>query len=502
MTRLTFASLFSTVCARMLPAVLPAVLAATVLPVGAYAQTQRSTQASTVTNGDADAALIAKGRYLATAADCAACHTAPKSVTPFAGGYVIDSPMGGIVSSNITPSLSNGIGGWTEAEFTKAVRQGVSPQGNLYPAMPYPNYSTISDEDMHALWAYFHNGVKPVDQTPETKTSLAFPFNQRWLMMGWNLFFARGTPANPADVAPGGPKRGAYLVRSLEHCEACHSPRNMLMGENFGDFLGGGDLGGWKAPNITSDAVSGIGGWSNQDIVDYLRTGTAHGKAQAAGPMAEAVSHSLRFLSNDDLLAIATYLKSVPAVRTPGQLQPAFGVADAQPVALGALDRSIDRDPKSMTDATSLDGQRLYVAACASCHQMNGQGTKDQFYPSLTHNSATGGITPANLVMAITQGIDRQTNGGTVSMPAFSDQLSNAQIAQVSDYVLQRFGNTRLHVSESDVVQLRQGGNKPFLLQAVPYLIGISIAVCLLVIVAIVMLLRRRQIHVNNKARR
>ena len=442
---------------------------------------------------DANAQLIAKGRYVAIAADCIACHTAPKGGQPFAGGYVIASPMGGIVASNITPSTTAGIGGWTEAQFIRAVRKGIAPGGHLYPAMPYTSYKSISDDDMHALWTYLRADVKPVDTPLAAKTDLAFPFNQRWLMAGWNLLYARGEPAVAAEVAPGGPKRGEYLVNTLAHCAACHSPRTMLLGENAGAFLAGGDLGGWKAPNITSDAVSGIGGWSEQELVDYLRTGRAPGKSQAAGPMAEAVTHSLRFLDAADLHAMAAYLKTVPAVRDAGQEVPAYAGAGAKPVAVGAVDVGVDRAPTALTDGALRDGQRLYVAACASCHQADGQGTRDQFYPSLTHNSATGGMSAANLVMTIVDGVERETSHGTVSMPAFADQLDEAQIAAVSNYVLRQFGNAKLEVTEGDVHAWRKGGEKPILLRATPYLMVAGPVIVLVLLVLLVAWLRRRK---------
>jgi D-sorbitol dehydrogenase (acceptor) len=325
------------------------------------------------------------------------------------------------------------------------------------------------------------------------KTALSFPFNQRWLMTGWNVLYARGEPAKAGDVVPGGLRRGEYLVKSLEHCAACHSPRTMLLGENAGAFLAGGDLGGWKAPNITSDSISGIGGWTQQEIVDYLRTGRAVGKAQAAGPMAEAVTHSLRHLTDADLQAMAAYLKTVPPVRAVGQKVAAYASQGAAPVAVGALDVTVDRAPTAMGDGTLLDGQRLYIAACASCHQAHGQGTGDRFYPSLTKNSATGGLSAANLVMTIANGVARETNEGPVAMPAFAGELSEAQIAAVSNYVLMQFGNPALKVTEHDVHALRSGGEKPFLLRATPYLMLAGPLVVLAVALSLVAFLRRRR---------
>ncbi|MEI4488827.1 cytochrome c [Frigidibacter sp. MR17.14] len=206
-----------------------------------------------------EAARIERGRYLATAADCAACHrTAEPDGAPFAGGYAIASPMGRIVASNITPSTRFGIGGWSEEQFARALREGMAPDGHLYPAMPYTAYATMPDADVHAIWTYLTKAVAPVEAAPAARTALSFPFDQRWLMAGWNLVFNRATPMDASAVAEGGPNRGKYLVDGLAHCFACHSPRNALMGEDNGaGYLSGGDVGGWHAPNITPDPVSG-----------------------------------------------------------------------------------------------------------------------------------------------------------------------------------------------------------------------------------------------------
>lgn len=453
-----------------------------------------SALASTAMAQSADQDLIAKGKYVATAADCAACHTAPHDGIPYAGGYAIESPMGAIISTNITPSKEFGIGNWTEEQFTRAVREGVAPSGHLYPAMPYTAYSKITDADMHALWAYFRS-LPPVDAAPAAKTELAFPFNQRMSMIGWNLLFADGKPTDPAEAAEGAAGRGEYVATALAHCQTCHTPRNALMAEDNSQFLAGGDVGGWHAPNITSDPVSGIGAWSTEEIVQYLRDGAVHGKAQAAGPMAEAISLSLRHLSDADLNAVADYLKSVPAIRTPGQTKAGFDVAEVKPAALTTPDHPIDRDPTAMTDGSSEDGQRLYLGACASCHQPKGAGTDDQFYPSLTRNVATGGPSANNLVMVISKGLHRETNNGVVSMPAFEEQLTEGQIASVANYVLANFGNSDLKVSAEKVREITSGGPTPWLVQNINMLMLVGVAVALLVVIAVLglVLSRRRK---------
>ncbi|UMM64242.1 c-type cytochrome [Aristophania vespae] len=402
--------------------------------------------------------LIKQGEYIATASDCKACHTA-RGGKPYAGGLVIATPVGKIVSTNITPSQKYGIGSWSEAQFAKAVRKGVSPTlGHLYPAMPYTSYSGISNSDIHALYVYFTKGVKSVDEEPKNKTALPFPFNIRASMIAWNLLFAGGHPTPDEDAAVGGARRGEYLAKTLAHCSTCHTPRNTFMAEKSSAYLGGSyNIQGWDAPNITSDPISGIGTWSNDEIVSYLRNGAAHGKSQAAGPMAEAVEFSLRHLTDSDLEAIAAYLKTVPPIRNPEQKHPAFSYSEAKAVDASELDYPIDRTPTAMENGTSLDGRRLYLNACATCHQTHGQGTQDQFYPSLTSNSAVGATSPRNLAMAILRGVDRQTNQGHVVMPAFADQLTDEQIAALTNYVTEHFGNPKLKVTAGDIKGYRSG---------------------------------------------
>jgi D-sorbitol dehydrogenase (acceptor) len=366
--------------------------------------------------------------------------------------------------------------------------------------MPYTAYRGVSDSDIHALYIYLTKGIDPVDEAPRAKTNLPFPFNQRVVMASWNLLFNNGPIFSDADANAKGALRGKYLAETLAHCSTCHTPRNVFMAEDASRYLGGGDVGGWHAPNITSDPVSGIGGWTNEELVAYLKNGNAVGKSQAAGPMAEAVEHSFRHMPEADLMAIAEYLKTVPPLRSEGQTQPAFDRVTAKSVELGKLDYSINYDPKVMANGTSSDGQEIYVSACATCHQLNGNGTADHFYPSLTSNRATGGPTPNNLVMAIVEGVHRKTNGFTVQMPAFKDELSNAQIAAVSNYVLSRFGNDKLRVTEADVLTLKKGGDTPLLIKATPWLMGIAAFSGVLLILAFVgFLIHRRAAAVPSQ---
>lgn len=436
------------------------------------------------------AQLIEQGRYLATAADCGACHRQTQEEgAPYAGGYAIDSPMGRIIASNITPSKQFGIGNYSEAQFADAVRKGIAADGShLYPAMPYTAYHAMTDADIHALYTYFMQGVKPVDHAPSQKTALSFPFNIRQMMWGWNLLFSSQKPFEKQPGASDELNRGKYLVEVLGHCSTCHTPRNMMMSEISDKNLSGSPLGGWYAPNITP-ASSGIGDWSQQDIVTYLKTGHLAGKAQAAGPMAEAVEHSFRYLSDSDLNAIAAWIKQVPAINTAtAQTQATLpATPDINQVVHGQGDQA------SLADSSSTDGAEIYNGACASCHGLQGQGTKDNFYPSLTHNSAVSSATAQNLVMTIIEGIQRKGSDSDVAMPAFKQQLTNAQIASVASFVRQHFAGIEQPVAAEQVKTWREGGEKPFIVKYMSLLIGLGALVVIAIIAALLALLKGRR---------
>jgi fructose 5-dehydrogenase cytochrome subunit len=420
-----------------------------------------------------EAALIHQGHLLAIAADCMACHTVADHGKEFAGGYGIVSPMGTIYSTNITPSKKSGIGNYTEAQFARALREGVRADGaHLYPAMPYTSYAGMTDEDVHALYTYFMQGVEPVDDVPP-QTALPFPFGIRQSMIVWNMLFLKHQrfTADPSRSVEW--NRGAYLTNVLAHCSACHTPRNVMMAEDLDRGFSGAQLGPWYAPNITSDPVSGIGAWSDDELVAYLKTGHVNGKNQAAGGMAEAVQNSLQFLSNDDLKSIAVYLRSTAPIRTPGETKPAFAY-DGH----GSDEASLRGMSSENSSVAPSSGAALFSGYCASCHRVDGAGSHDQSYPSLFHNTATGGANPSNLVATMLHGVDRKVGDKHVLMPDFGDDsyvqpLTDEQIAAISNYVLQRFGNPSTSVTPSDVAVARQGGQLPLLARIQPYVLPI-----------------------------
>ncbi|WP_414716513.1 c-type cytochrome [Tatumella sp. UBA2305] len=442
---------------------------------------------------DIDQTLLQKGEQVATASDCQACHTAPGSKTAFSGGYAIASPMGAIYSTNITPDPATGIGKYTEQQFIEAVRHGVRADGaQLYPAMPYTSYRMMTDSDAHALYYYFMHGVKPVVQQ-NTETRLSFPFNMRFSMKFWNLLYADNKTFQPDAQKSAEWNRGNYLVNGLAHCDTCHTPRGFMMNEQTDQPLAGAHLGSWYAPNITSDKVSGIGGWSNDEIVEYLKTGRAAGKNQAAGGMAEAVEHSLQYLPDSDLQAIATYLKQTTPIRTPGETQAAY--------SYGSSSTNVDDQVRGMAPNNARDsltsGAALFSGNCASCHQPDGAGSKNQAYPSLFHNTATGMIHPQNLIATILFGVQRNTKDHQVLMPGFSsptyvDNLTDQQIADISNYVLHNYGNPAVTVKAGDVAWVRKGGHPPALVALQPYMIPAMVVGVIIIILLLVAFRLRR----------
>lgn len=395
---------------------------------------------------------VERGQYLAIAGDCVACHTAPGG-KPFAGGLAIATPIGPIISTNITPSRTHGIGNYSLEQFANAVRKGVRGDGaQLYPAMPYTSYAQVTDDDVRALYAYFMHGVQAVDSAA-SQTALPFPFDIRMSMIVWNFLFLTDKPFEVHPEHNAQWNRGAYLVRGLAHCGACHTPRNLMMAEKVSRDLAGSSLGTWYAPNITSDGNSGIGAWSEQDLVNYLSAGHAVDKAQAAGPMAEAIDNSLRHVTKDDLLSIVTYLKSVPAIHDDADTRPAFqwGAAGNDLATVRGVAWPADRDDMS--------GPQLYDAYCATCHQADGQGRDEGRLPSLFHNTTLGRTNTDNLVMVILNGVRRQSDTGNMLMPGFRSDLSDRQVATLGSYLMRRYGVPAIVVTAPQVSTLRGGGS-------------------------------------------
>lgn len=391
--------------------------------------------------------LANRGAYVARTADCMACHR-----EDYSGGVAIETPIGDIYSTNITPSKRYGIGNYTETDLKKALRKGRSPNHQLYPAMPYPSYHGMSDADVSALFAYFQT-VPIVDKPPEKTTHLPFPLNIRSLMLAWNLINVPATE-NRDDLTPI-QQRGEYLVNNLEHCGTCHTPRNLTQGLDNARYLSGAPLGKWFAPNITPDNETGIGCWSERDIVIYLRTGKLDKRAYAGGPMAEAVAHSTRYLTDADLSAMANYLKVVPAIKTDDYLIPVNVAKLPNPISASITYNLLEQkdylaeakanvilatSSVSNNSINSSDSPKsLYLTHCASCHGVDGYAQPDARYASIVGLSSIRRAKPDALIGVIAFGAKGAFNTAP-KMPGFKKDLSHAQIASIANYVRVNFG--------------------------------------------------------------
>ncbi|MFT5096355.1 MULTISPECIES: cytochrome c [unclassified Psychrobacter] len=441
----------------------------------------------------ANSELVNRGAYIARAADCMACHG-----EDYTGGTAIETPMGEIYSTNITPSKRYGIGDYTEADLKNALQKGRAPDHMLYPAMPYPSYSGMKEEDISALFAYLQT-VPAVDEAPEEKTDLPFPFNIRSLMLGWNFLNVPSTEKREGLNET--QKRGEYLVNNLEHCGTCHTPRNSTMGFDKSMYLSGAQLGNWHAPNITPDESSGIGSWSEQDIVTYLRTGELDQRAYAGGPMGEAVAHSTRYLKNEDLSAIASYLKAVPAVQTEDKVS-AVDVSRLPTPINESITHDLLAQKEYLKQAKAAVGngsnapESLYLAACGSCHGVNGYGQPDARYAPIVGLSSIRRDQPDALVNMILHGVEGATNTSPI-MPGFSDELNSEQIAGIANYVRVNFGGlASSNVSADDVDRIANTGvDKPFLIKYAGLLaiIGIIVAIAIIVFIIRAILRSRRR---------
>jgi mono/diheme cytochrome c family protein len=396
-------------------------------------------------SGAADPDLVKRGAYLARVGDCVACHTADKS-RPFAGGLPIVTPFGTLYTPNITPDPDTGIGQWSDADFLRAMHEGIGKSGErLYPAFPYAEYTKVTSQDVQAIRAYL-NTLTPIHYTPP-RNDMKFPFNQRWLMLFWNLVnFTEGRFVPDPKQSPEW-NRGAYLVQGLAHCEECHTPRNLTQGLKTTDRFSGAAQGGWHAFNVTPDRNSGVGNWSDAELVSYLSTGVVPQRANAAGPMGEVVADSTQYVSQEDLSSIVIYLRSVPPV-SGGETHPRDQWGNP------ANDVTALRGNK----ITGVNGAQLFVANCASCHNWTGQGvgaSAPGAYPSLIHNTTVGASDPNNLAMVILHGVSRTTRQADVLMPAFGSELTNDQVAAITNYVTKQFGNPQASLTADQVGTLR-----------------------------------------------
>ncbi|MEA3108074.1 MAG: hypothetical protein QOI88_2679 [Gammaproteobacteria bacterium] len=384
------------------------------------------------------ASVVERGEYLTRAADCAVCHTA-KGGVPFAGGRAFVLPFGTIYSTNITPDAETGIGNYNDVNFLDAVHKGIG-RGNtkLYPAMPYTSYTYMSDADALAIKAYLLT-LKPV-HAPAPQNTLAFPFNQRGLMSIWSAMFNPDKRYEPNVERDAVWNRGAYLVEAMGHCGECHTPRNLAFALNNRRKFAGTVQAGWRAYNITPDRNSGVGAWSDTDLLHYLSTGHAEGRGTASGPMGEAVDESLKYLKPSDLTAMVTYLRTVAGIATGDLPEPRIA-----PAAASFADEVGHADPR---------GKAVYEGACAGCHGWS--GISPGIPPAtLTGTRAVNDPTATNVAQVIIHGGERHAEPGPSNMPAFGSTYSDSEIASVANYVTGRFGAKASDLTADAVTKLR-----------------------------------------------
>lgn len=380
-------------------------------------------------------ALIERGRYLATASNCAACHTQPGGA-PFAGGVPFVTKLGTIYSTNITPEPDTGIGRWTAKDLRRAMHDGIAPSGShLFPAFPYPSFTLVSDEDVDAIYAYLRS-LEPQHYLPPPNS---FPLRQRWAMAVWNsLFFEPGRFAKDPSKSEEW-NRGAYLVQGPAHCGACHTPRNALLAERKAEAFTGGtlqsDLGGgvfrqWAAVDL-SPSKEGLSAWSVDDLARYLRSGFS-AKAGTFGPMNEVIVNSMKELSPEDVHAMAVYLKDLPA----------------RPRANGSA-------PSSEEIAA---GQPIYKRHCESCHGGSGRGGMFSG-PPLAGSAIVQSDNPASLINVILYGADVPPGvqtGSWETMKPYREVLDDAGIASLANFLRGSWSNRARPVSASDVARQRR----------------------------------------------
>ena len=378
--------------------------------------------------GAAAPELLARGEYLARAGNCIGCHTLRGGV-PYAGGLGIETPFGTVFTSNLTPDAETGLGAWNASHFWRALHNGRSRDGRLlYPAFPYTHYTRVTRADSDALFVFLRS--LPPTRAPNRAHALRFPYDSQAALAVWRaLYFTpeahRDDPARPADW-----NRGAYLVRGLGHCSACHSARNALGAIRDDQSLAGATLPmqDWYAPSLNSPAEAGLAAWDTARVVQLLKTGQAPG-ASVMGPMAEVVLRSTQHLTDADLQAMAAYLRALPQTPPPKR-------------------EPIQRDFEQMAR-----GRAVYDKRCADCHGDDGRGVAG-IYPALAGNRAVTMDSAANVIVAIASGGYPPATPGNprpFGMPPFGHDISTEDLAAVATYIRGSWGNEAAPVTPFDL---------------------------------------------------
>ncbi|WOI56620.1 cytochrome c [Palleronia sp. LCG004] len=378
---------------------------------------------------------VERGLYLTRMGDCEACHTV-EGEGRMAGGFGLPTPFGTIYSANLTPDEATGIGSWSADAFYRAMNEGIGHDGKrLYPAFPYTNFTIVTREDSDAIFSYLQT-IEPVrNRVPEP--DIPFPLDIRTAMRGWNLLFFDERDFDPDPQKSELWNRGKYVVEGLAHCSACHSPRNPLGAQRGGDAsYTGGHAEGWYAPSLRDgDAHEGIGEWSEEDLATYLKTGR-NGRTAAIGPMAEVVEKSTQYLDDEDIAAIAAYIKDLP-------------FEDGEPEEV---------EPVRETDPAMIAGAEIYATQCAACHGMEGEGVENIF-GGIAGSSLTQADDPTTVVHIILRGARAAVTDAYPTphaMPAFDWKLTDEEVAQVTTFVRNAFGNAAPAITSNRVGEIRE----------------------------------------------
>jgi mono/diheme cytochrome c family protein len=383
------------------------------------------------------AAQIERGKYLAQAGDCIACHTVPGTPV-FSGNRPLPTPFGTLYAPNITPDPKTGLGSWSATEFYNMMHTGRSRDGSLlYPAMPFASYTRVTREDSDAIFAYLRS-VPPVARQNRPH-ELRFPYNNRSLLIGWRTLYFQEGEYQPDKSKSVEWNRGAYLVQGLGHCSMCHSPINALGGSSAAKEFQGGliPMQNWYAPSLTSNKEAGLGEWEIKDIIDLLQTGVSR-RGVVFGPMAEVTYNSLQHLNDADIRAMAVYLKSLPDADTsvPGPNQ-------------------LPNTPEAVQVFSA--GRRVYEDKCAVCHGTNGRGMPPH-YPPLANNQSIemeSAVNPIRMVLNGGSPPGTKKNPMPYGMPPFAQELSDIEIAAVVTYIRTAWGNHGSPVAPRDANALR-----------------------------------------------
>jgi mono/diheme cytochrome c family protein len=409
-----------------------------------------STESTYATDSAAQAAAqgLSHGEYVARLANCVACHSVPEGEA-LAGGLKMNVPMmGNIYTTNITPDNATGIGDYTFDDFDRAMRFGVKKNGQrMYPAMPYPSYAKMSEQDMRALYDFIMNEVEPVNQPNQANEIPGWKDNARLGMGIWNLLTMDDEPYEPDSNQSDAWNRGAYLIQGPGHCGACHTPRGLLMQEKGLDeddsaFLSGAALDHWNASSLNGDINSGLGRWTEADVAEFL--GSGHNRfGTAFGTMVEVVNNSTQHMSDADLNAMAVYLKSLPPVAEVN--------ATAWQHDNGATESLLILN-------FSETGSQDYYEYCSNCHGTNGQGYYP-YQPPLAGNPVVMDADPSSLINLTLNGSLRviAEQGPDVNdMPYFRQLLSDQEIADVITYIRSSWGHNAAPVTAAQVSEIRQ----------------------------------------------